>query len=147
MRRLYLDMNVFNRPFDDQSQVKIRLETIATHAVLRTIKDKKFALLWSFMLEFENSLNPYEDIRMEIKMASSLASDYVDISDDVITAARNFESAGIKPRDSVHIACAVKSKADYLLTCDEKLIKKASGFIEKRILIINPVDFIRLEVR
>ncbi len=27
--RIYLDINIYNRPFDDQSQVRIRLETIA----------------------------------------------------------------------------------------------------------------------
>lgn len=146
MKKLYLDMNIYNRPFDDQSQVRIKLETIAVHAILKIIKDRKFTLLWSFMLDFENSLNPNEDIRTEIVMASSLASEYISTSDDVLAKAKDMESKGIKPRDAIHLACAVKGKADCLLTCDYKLIKK-SQLIKYEVAIMNPVDFIRLEVK
>jgi len=146
MKRLYLDMNIYNRPFDDQSQVRIRLETIAIYAILKMIKEDKFSLLWSFMLEFENSLNPYEDIRMEIEMASSLASEKIKMGEDILTAAKNLESKGIKPRDAIHLACAIKGKADYFLTCDDKLIKKVKP-IQGEIVILSPIDFIRLEVK
>ena len=146
MKRLYLDMNIYNRPFDDQSQVKIRLETIAIYAILKMIKEDKFSLLWSFMLEFENSLNPYEDIRMEIEMASSLASEKIKMGEDILTAAKNLESKGIKPRDAIHLACAIKGKADYFSTCDDKLIKKAKP-MQGEIVILSPIDFIRLEVK
>jgi predicted nucleic acid-binding protein len=139
-------MNIYNRPFDDQSQVRIRLETIAIYAILKMIKEDKFSLLWSFMLEFENSLNPYEDIRMEIEMASSLASEKIKMGEDILTAAKNLESKGIKPRDAIHLACAIKGKADYFLTCDDKLIKKVKP-IQGEIVILSPIDFIRLEVK
>lgn len=141
-------MNIYNRPFDDQSQVRIRLETIAIYAILKTIKERKFTLISSFMLEFENSMNPYEDVRMEIEMASSMASEYSDMSEDILVTAKDLELIGIKPRDAMHLACAVKGKADYFLTCDDKLIKKAR-FIKEDIVIINPIDFIRFrgEVR
>jgi predicted nucleic acid-binding protein len=146
MKRLYLDMNIYNRPFDDQSQVRIRLETIAIYAILKMIKEDKFSLLWSFMLEFENSLNPYEDIRMEIEMASSLASEKIKMGEDILTAAKNLESKRIKPRDAIHLACAIKGKADYFLTCDDKLIKKVKP-MQGEIVILSPIDFIRLEVK
>lgn len=146
MKRLYLDMNIYNRPFDDQSQVRIRLETIAIHAILKAIKERRMYLIWSFMLEFENSLNPYEDIRLEIEMASSLASEDINMTKDILAEAKNLESKGIKPRDAIHLACAIKGKADCFLTCDDKLIKKAK-FMQDEIVIISPIDFIRLEVK
>lgn len=146
MKRLYLDMNIYNRPFDDQSQVRIRLEAISTYAILKTIKEKRFSLLWSFMLEFENSLNPYEDIRIEIEMAALLSAEHINMTDDILITAKSFESKGIKPRDAMHVACAVKGKADYFLTCDDKLIRK-SQLIKDKIIIMNPIDFIRLEVK
>lgn len=146
MKKLYLDMNIYNRPFDDQSQVRIKLETIAIHAILKIVKDREFTLLWSFMLEFENSLNPNEDIRTEIVMASSLSSENINTTDAILARAKDLESKGVKPRDSIHLACAVKGKADYFLTCDYKLIKK-SQFIKDEVAIMNPVDFIRLEVK
>jgi len=146
MKKLYLDMNIYNRPFDDQSQVRVKLETIAINAILKTIKSGRFTLLWSFMVEFENSLNPYDDVRIEIEMVLKLASEYVNMSDEILEAAKEMESVGIKPRDAVHLACAIKAKADWFLTCDDKLIKKAR-FIKDDIIITNPVDFVRSEVR
>lgn len=139
-------MNIYNRPFDDQSQVRIRLETIATYAILKTIKEKRYSLLWSFMLEFENSLNPDEDIKVEIKMASSLALELINMTDDILITAKSLESKGIKPRDAIHVACAIKGDADYFLTCDDKLIRK-SQLIKDKIIIMNPIDFIRVEVK
>ena len=147
MKRLYLDMNIYNRPFDDQSQVKIKLETIAIFSIFQRIKKGQFVLLWSFMLEFENSLNPYEDIRMEIAMTSSLSSEKVDIDADILHRAKEFEPKGIKPRDALHLVCAVEGKADYFLTCDDKFVKRSKE-IEYDILIRNPIDFVKeLEVK
>ncbi len=139
--RIYLDMNIYNRPFDDQSQVRIRLETIAIFSILQKIKNKELTLLWSFMIDYENSLNPYEDVLQEIEMAASLAGESVTPDESVLTAAKEFESKGIKPRDSMHLACALKGEADYFLTCDDKLIRKAA-VLDMNIKIINPLRFI-----
>lgn len=134
-------MNIYNRPFDDQSQVRIRLETIAIFSILQKIKNKELTLLWSFMIDYENSLNPYEDVRQEIEMAASLAVESVTPDESVLTAAKEFESKGIKPRDSIHLACALKGKAEYFLTCDDKLIRRATT-LDINIKIINPLRFI-----
>jgi len=141
MSRIYFDMNIYNRPFDDQSQVRIRLETIAIFSILQKIKNKELTLLWSFMIDYENSLNPYEDVRQEIEMAASLAVESVTPDESVLTAAKEFESKGIKPRDSIHLACALKGKAEYFLTCDDKLIRRATT-LDINIKIINPLRFI-----
>src|SRR3990170_8100001 len=106
--RIYLDMNIYNRPFDDQSQVKIRLETIAIFSILQKIKNKELKLIWSFMIDYENSLNPYDDVRQEIEMAASLAFKNITPDEAILNAAKEFESNGIKPRDSIHLACALK---------------------------------------
>jgi len=141
MSRIYFDINIYNRPFDDQSQVRIRLETIAIFSILQKIKNKELTLLWSFMIDYENSLNPYDDVRLEIEMAASLAGESVTPDESVLTAAKEFESKGIKPRDSMHLACALKGKAEYFLTCDDKLIKRATT-LDINIKIINPLRFI-----
>lgn len=142
MKNVYLDMNIYNRPFDDQSQVRVRLETIAVFEILQMVKFGSLSLVWSFMLEYENSLNPYDDIRMEIERFSSLASQNVKASEDIRKAARQYEEKGIKPRDALHIACAVRSSADYFLSCDDKIVKKA-GTLGVNFRVINPVDFVR----
>lgn len=83
---------------------------------------------------------------MKIEMASSLATVYVHMVNDLVTPAKDFEANGIKPRDALHFACALKGKADYFVTCDDKLMKK-SGFMKNGVRIVNPVDFVRHEVK
>jgi hypothetical protein len=61
--RVYLDNCCFNRPFDDQGQVRVRLETEAKLEIQRRIKDKKLELAWSYMLDYENQANPFEERR------------------------------------------------------------------------------------
>lgn len=140
--KIYLDMNIYNRPFDDQSQVRVRLETVAVFEILQMVKSGSLSLVWSFILEYENSLNPYDDIRMEIERISFLSSENVMSSEDIRKAARQYEKKGIKPRDALHIACAVKSNADYFLSCDDKVVRKAD-VLGTNLKIVNPVDFIR----
>lgn len=55
--KLYLDNCCFNRPFDDQEQVRIRLEAEAKLEIQSRIKKGQLILAWSFMLDFENSQN------------------------------------------------------------------------------------------
>ncbi len=141
MTKIYLDMNIYNRPFDDQVQVRIRLETIAIFSVLQRIKEGEFSLLWSFMIDYENSLNPYNNVRQEIEMASALANETVVPDDFIIAKAREFETIGIRPRDAIHLACALKGEAEYFLICDNKLIKKSSE-LGINLKIMNPLKFI-----
>jgi len=51
--RLYIDLSCFNRPFDDQGQERIRLETEAVLRVLTRIMEGKDTFLWSWVMSFE----------------------------------------------------------------------------------------------
>jgi predicted nucleic acid-binding protein len=142
MTKIYLDMNIYNRPYDDQTQTRIKLETIAVFAILQKIRNRDILLVWSFMVDYENSLNPYDDIRMEIDHLSELASEYVLATEIVHNRAKIYESKGLKPRDALHLACAVTSGAKYFLTCDDRVIKK-QHILDIAMTILNPIDFIR----
>lgn len=45
--RLYLDMCCFNRPYDDQTQARIRFETEAKVVLQQKVKDAECELVWS----------------------------------------------------------------------------------------------------
>ena len=64
--RIYLDNCCFNRPFDDQSKIRIMLEAEAKLKVQDDILKKKFELVWSYILEAENMANPFEERRNTI---------------------------------------------------------------------------------
>jgi len=46
---------------------------------------------------------------------------------------------GIRTKDALHIASAIKADADYFITTDRKLLNKNI----EGIIIVNPIDFLR----
>ena len=137
--KVYLDNCCYNRPFDDQSSLVIQMETEAKLDVQERIRLGKIELCWSFVLDYENSANPFEDVRNRISEWKKLSCDDCDLSDDITKKAKELMAIGLRQMDASHIACAIHLKADYFLTTDKKILNKPV----KEIAIINPIDFIR----
>ena len=55
--RVYLDNCCFNRPYDNQSQIRISLETQAKLYIQDLVRNKELELATSYMLRFENEQN------------------------------------------------------------------------------------------
>ena len=92
--RLYIDLSCFNRPFDDQSQERIRLETEAVLSVLTRVVEGKETLLWSWVMSFENDKHPRPDRRDEIAVWQAQAERTVELSGGLQERAREFEQRG-----------------------------------------------------
>jgi homospermidine synthase len=73
-------MNIYNRCFDDQSQLRIRLETAAIEGIFELVETQAFELAWSFMLDYENSLNPHEDRKEWAELLSRLGTRRIYVS-------------------------------------------------------------------
>lgn len=56
--RVYLDNCCYNRPFDNQSQLRISLETQAKLEIQSLVKSGTIELVASYMTEYENEMNP-----------------------------------------------------------------------------------------
>jgi len=138
MIRVYLDNCCFNRPYDDQSPLKIWLETQAKLHVQSMVYNRQIELAWSFMLTFENSKNLMCSKKTAISEWKLLSSIVVDSSDSIRQMAREIISTGIKAADAAHVACAIAGSCDYFLTVDKRLLR----YKDPRIIICNPVDFI-----
>ncbi len=65
--RVYLDNCCFNRPFDDQRQLRIRLETEAKLRIQEAVRSGAVQLAWSYILDFENMNNPFGERREAIR--------------------------------------------------------------------------------
>ena len=139
--KIYLDNCCYNRPYDDQVQLRIELETKAKLHIQQQIAENEISLVSSIIIEYENNDNPYELRKHVISDFLQHASDYVDKSDDVVAIAKEIGNKGIKTKDASHLACAIYAGCDYFLTTDDKLLK----YQDDRIRTINPVDFIMLE--
>lgn len=139
--KLYLDNCCFNRPFDDQSQLRIRLEAEAKLRIQEDIRSGLHTLIWSYILDYENSKNPFQARREQIAKWRQYATVDIEEDEDLFSVAAVFNQHGIKKVDSLHIACAIKAKADYFLTTDDGVIKKA-GYVQD-IQITDPIGFIK----
>jgi predicted nucleic acid-binding protein len=139
IRKIYLDVCSYNRPFDSQTQIKIRLETEAKLHIQSGIRKKEYSLAWSYMLDFENENSPYEEKKKAIAPWKEIADFYCSSSDDIVSVGQEIMEQGVKAKDALHIACAIKSGCEYFITTDNKLTNKNI----QNIRIINPIDFIR----
>ncbi len=139
--KVYLDNCCYNRPYDDQTQLSIRLETQAKLQIQSRIKNGELELVWSYIMDYENSKNPFEDKKDAIQLWKGLASQQVEESDNLLSFAESLTSQGIKTFDALHIACAVSANCDYFLTTDRKLLRSSVPEIR----IINPITFIMEE--
>ena len=139
--KIYLDNCMFNRPFDEQSHIRIRLETEAKLAIQEEIRRGTYQLIWSYILDFENSKNPFQERKEQIIKWKKYAIANVEENTDIINTAILLNNEGLQKMDSLHIACAIFAKADYFLTTDDKVNKKASTIAN--IKIADPIDFIK----
>ena len=75
--KLYLDVCCFNRPYDDQTQQRIQFESVAKLMIQSLIVDGDIDFTWSYVLEFENSKNPFLEKRNTILAFKQYASEIV----------------------------------------------------------------------
>jgi predicted nucleic acid-binding protein len=140
--RVYLDNCAYNRPFDDQSQIRIALESQAKMYIQGLIVGKKIELACSYMSRYENNANPHKEHRHSITDFFNHAVEYVgyEKAEAVETRTQEIMKYRIKYYDALHIACAVESRCDCFITTDDGILQKYKG---DDIQMCNPLDFIR----
>ena len=67
--RLYLDMNIYKRSFDDQNQIRIKLETMAINIIFQLVEQSQCDVYWSFILDYKNSSNPSMERQRDLACA------------------------------------------------------------------------------
>ncbi len=138
---IYLDICCFNRPFDQQVQTLVRLQTEAKLAVQRGVRDGQLGLAWSAVLDLENAGNPDAERAEAITLWRDLAQVDVVTTPAVEAIAEAIAQRCVKAMDALHVASAITAGATWLLTIDLKLIRKMRG--DDRIVAADPINFIR----
>ncbi|MFZ3089601.1 MAG: PIN domain-containing protein [Nitrospirota bacterium] len=123
--RIYLDVCCLNRPFDDHTQDRVRLESEAVLTILSHGQAKNWDLLNSEVIDVEVSKIPDDDKRLKVSILSSMLQQNIVINEDIERRAIEIERLGFKPFDALHIACAEAGKTDVLLTTDDNFLSKA----------------------
>jgi predicted nucleic acid-binding protein len=136
--RIYLDTSVLNRPFDDQGQPRIALETQALRIIVQAILAEQLILVHSSVVVFELQNNPYAYKKQWVERCMQMATYYQEVDEATEQRAQELERDGVKAIDALHVACAETAKCDYFLTCDDRLIRRYRGTTKA----VNPTSFV-----
>jgi len=139
--KIYLDNCCLNRPFDDQSNLRIKLESEAIKVILSLCEQEEWYLISSKVVEFEIQNTPDKTRKKELEAINGMASSVIQINQKITIRAKEFENSGIQAFDAIHLACA-ENNADVLLTTDDKFLKKSLKFKNLKIKISNPIKWL-----
>ena len=144
MKTLYLDVCALCRPFDDQSQLRIRLETDAVFMILKRIENGLYRVVVSPVHYREVGAIREASERLEMerllrRLDESCACDLAQTRH----RAEALIDMGFGIADAAHLAFA-EQLAEFFITCDDKLLKRCKQTV-LRITAMNPLEFIARE--
>lgn len=141
--KVYLDMCALKRPFDNQSQGRIWLESRAVTRVLRAFAAGAFTVCNSSALEFENSQNP--NPRRRARAAALLASfgRPAPANAAIFRRAAEVRALGFQDMDALHLSFAESAAADYFVTTDDDVLKR-SRTAALKVEVVDPVTLMRM---
>ena len=138
---IYLDTNVWSRPFDRPSK-KIIEESIAFFGILERAFKGELKIVSSVVLEAEVSNIDNRDKKAATEQLITMFSSkkVYTISSSQVREIK--ESTGLKLPDAAHLACAIEAECEYFITCDKEIIKRSKDVEQLYGLkIYNPVEF------
>lgn len=142
--RLYLDNNVYNRPFDDLSVPRNWDEAQAVEELFGKVMAGEIELYSSFVLELENSRLPQILRRERVGALISLARSRVEWDAALLARAERLQRGGLREYDALHLAAAEHAGVDYFVTCDDRLLREARriGIVET----VTPLELFEKDV-
>lgn len=141
--RIYLDVCCLNRPFDDQTQDRIRLEAEAILLILSRLQAETWKWLSSEVVVDEIEQTPQPKRRKQVSLLASHAHEWVTLTKSDVARAIHLETVGFGGMDALHLACAESSKADVFLTTNDKLVRNAEQHSQKmKVDVANPLGWL-----
>ena len=142
--RIYLDVCCLNRPFDDQTQDRIHLESEAIVLILKRLRSGAWEWISSEAVSFEVGQTPDVERRHRVECLIRYAHYSVLIEAPIVKRATELEGMGFDAYDAVHLACAEHCDADVFLTTDDKLLRLArENSSQLKIKVYNPLIWLK----
>jgi len=135
-----MDCCCLNRPNDDQTQDKIRVESDAIIAILSRCLYGSWTLLGSDIIEYEIMKTPDPNKRNRALDLYKVKGDSIVTNETIMERAKEIQKHGIKPMDSLHFASAEYGNANVLLTVDKEFVATARK-INTSLTVANPVNW------
>lgn len=140
--KIYLDNCCYNRPFDDQTQERIYLESESILVVLKRGQQNIDTIVGSAILDLEINRMSDERKKQKVKELYKIATIYIPYSEKILRRSKEImEQSKIRPFDSLHIASAEIAEANVMLTTDDKL-EKIAAKLRLKVKISNPLKFV-----
>jgi predicted nucleic acid-binding protein len=137
---LYLDTCCLNRPFDDQTQSRVFLETESVLAILARITSGYWRLACSAVLLYEVSRIADQTRQQGIGHLLGYAEPAQPLTSGIEQRAAQLCATGFKMMDALHLASAEALKADAFLTTDDRLLTRAQS-VPLSLPVSNPTLF------
>lgn len=143
MTKIYFDTCCINRPFDDQTQVRVRLEAEAILGILSHIENGEWEWIGSEVLIDEIEQTPDAQRLSRVKLLSGFVQETIEIGEKEVKRAKELQREGFQVFDALHIACAESAKVNVFLSTDDHLLKQAKR-VSKRlhVRVENPLTWI-----
>lgn len=128
-RRVYLDVSALCRPFDDQAQLRIRLETDAILLILSQVQSRQYTLIVSPAHDAE--ISAIDDSAEREQLQMFLRINRSQFKSDLSAARERAEALakqGIGIADAAHLALAEQANCDFV-TCDDRLIRQCKRVV------------------
>lgn len=138
-----MDVCCLNRPFDDWTQPRIRLEAEAILEIVAKCQANQWQLVSSTALESEIAKTP--DLLKQRRVMNSLAiaRTKIIVTEAMLERAREIIVLGFKPFDALHISCSESVNVNIFLTTDDRLLRKASvNQASLNVAVANPVQWL-----
>jgi len=144
MITVYLDACCLNRPFDDQAQDRIRLESEAVLLVLGHVHRGDWRWIGSEVLSFELARNPDAERRRRVEVLVASATKTVVLDERVERRGTELEDLGFGAFDALHLAAAEAAQVDIFLTTDDGLLRRAWRHRDEiRVRVENPLTWLK----
>ena len=138
--KLYVDMCVWKRPFDDQSDDRIWIESQAAIRIFDLAHSGDIQVFVSMALTLENDRNPKAWRRHRVATLMASFGRPMPLTDAILLRAYDIRGLGFMDMDALHLAFAEDLKANYFVTTDDMILKR-QGTVKTK--IINPVDLLK----
>jgi hypothetical protein len=137
---VYLDICCLKRPFDDQTQARVRLEAEAVLALL-ALDESKVRFVRSPAPHLENSRNPVKEraSRVEEWLVTQSMVEFDPKALERRTA--ELMQMGFKNFDALHVASAEQAGADVLASCDDGIRATSTRNNQSlKVRILSPIE-------
>jgi len=139
---VYIDNCCNSRLFDGDPSPKVKAQADKIREIINNRINGGYIIIGSFAGDAEIAKIPNAEKRRKAKEQYKNSIDgKIRETAQIIARAQKLEAVGLGAMDARHLAAAEAGGADFLITTDEKFIKKCQNRNITAVKVIDPLDF------